>query len=154
MNILNEYFSNNIPTSEFFRTMCGQRIGGGASRDVYEFVPDSSLVVKFEVRNSMFQNVIEWETWKEVMETEHAAWFAPCKLISPCGTVLLQKRTEKIRDKYPEKMPSYFTDFKYTNYGMYNDHIVCHDYGTNRMVVTGMNKRMRTANWWEEGVDS
>jgi hypothetical protein len=36
---------------------------------------------------------------------------------------------------------------------MYNGHIVCHDYGTNRLTTTGMTKRMRKVNWWEEGVD-
>lgn len=141
---------NTSAFRELFNMFCNEQIGRGMSRDVYdsEVVPD--CVVKVETRVKCFQNILEWETWERVKETEFAKYFSPCRWISPSGVILVQTRTEKIpRNQYPKLMPYFFTDFKYDNYGMLNGQIVCHDYGTNLLFEYGMTKRMKKIKWWE-----
>ena len=135
---------------EAFNLLCNQKIGGGMSRVVFnsELLPD--CVVKVESGGGCFQNVIEWETWQRVRDTEHSIWFAPCRWISPNGSILIMEKTEPIaKSAYPEKMPIFFTDFKYLNYGFYDGRVVCHDYGTSLIFEHGMTKRLKKADWWE-----
>lgn len=141
---------------ELFKLMCGKQLGEGSSRAVYEHKSDRSLVFKFQAPNDGFQNVIEWETWQRVKYTELAEWFAPCISISPCGTVLVQKRTRPA-SVHPDKVPAFFTDLKLQNFGMLlhdpdneeaGGRFVCHDYGMHLMLEYGMTKRMRKAKWW------
>lgn len=132
-----------------FYLMVDHKIGSGMSREVYSssVFPDS--VVKVEAAAGFFQNVIEWETWQRVKDTPFAKWFAPCEYISPNGAVLVMKKTIPARaDEYPDRMPPFLTDLKRANYGIYNGKLVCHDYGTNLLMESGMTKRMRKAHWW------
>lgn len=131
-----------------FNLLCDDRIGYGMSRSVFtsRLLPDS--VVKVEERAGRFQNVVEWETWLRVQETEVEKWFAPCRWISPNGSVLVMARTTPALE-YPDKMPVFLCDFKRTNYGMYDGRLVCHDYGTSQIFEHGMSKRKRKAEWWD-----
>jgi len=115
---------------------------------VFEFAPNPELVVKIETRNHSFQNVMEWEVWTEVQEYVASKWFAPCHSISPCGIVLLQSRTYELdKSQFPKKMPAFFSDLKYQNFGMLNKQIVAHDYGVSHLIEVGMTKEMRVADW-------
>ena len=91
---------------DLFGLICGDLIDYGLSRRVYVYEPNPDYVIKFENKGRWFQNVIEWETWSEVKETKYSRWFAPCRMISPCGTVLVQERTTPLpHEKYPKQMP-------------------------------------------------
>jgi hypothetical protein len=148
MPVHNQFFQSTTE-KDFFWEMCGERLGGGMSRDVYECKLDPSLVIKFETGNGVFQNIMEWEVWKEVEHApEYSKWFAPCVSISGTGIVLLQKRTKPLKEsRYPKEMPAFLGDFKHTNYGMYKGHLVAHDYGRTRLMTAGLTKRMIAANW-------
>lgn len=138
-----------------FNLLCGEKIGAGMSRKVFDspLLPD--CVVKVESSGGDFQNVIEWETWQRVRDTPYASWFAPCRWISGNGEILIMERTRPPAPaEFPERMPVFLCDFKRTNYGMRRnaktgrETLVCHDYGTHLMFENGMTKRQRKANWW------
>lgn len=131
-----------------FNLLCADRIGYGMSRSVFSsrLLPD--CVVKVEEDAGRFQNIVEWEIWQRVQGTDFEKWFAPCRWISPNGSVLVMARTTPALE-YPEKMPVFLCDFKRTNYGIYDGRLVCHDYGTSLIFEHGMSKRMRKAEWWD-----
>jgi hypothetical protein len=53
--------------------------------------------------------------------------------------------------RFPPMMPTYFTDFKRTNFGVYKNRLVCHDYGVSFIVETATSsKRVRKIEWWDE----
>lgn len=134
---------------EAFRLLCDEEIGRGIGRIVYSSKVLEEEVIKTEEGSGSFQNIIEWETWQRVKDTPFAKWFAPCKWISACGSVLVMAKTERMQDaQFPEKMPAFLADFKRTNYGLLNGHVVCHDYGTHLMFENGMTRRMRKVQWW------
>jgi hypothetical protein len=135
---------------ELFETLCYKEIGRGMSRKVFSshILPDH--VIKVEEGSRYFQNQYEWTIWNEIYYQKEAKWFAPCEWISPTGSVLIMKKTTPV-GKYPDKMPAFLTDFKKTNYGMYNNHIVCHDYGTADLIRKGLTKRMIKVKFWNEG---
>ena len=150
MPVHNQHFDSTIE-KDFFWEICGERIGGGMSRDVYTCTLDDSVVIKFEVGSGHFQNIMEWETWKEVEYTEFAKWFAPCVSISKTGIVMIQKKTKPLKpSRYPLEMPAFLGDFKHTNYGMYKGHLCAHDYGRTRLMTAGLTKRMIHANWVQD----
>lgn len=139
---------------ELVNIFCGDLLGKGIGRCVYAHALDDTLVIKMEGAHQSFQNIAEWQTWQAVKETEHAKWFAPCVAISPCGGVLVQRRTTPAHT-HPESIPNYLTDTKCANYGILiprdgeaGGQFVCHDYGVHLMLENGMTKRMRKANWW------
>lgn len=135
---------------ELFRLICGDLIGSGVGRSVYTNTLDSDLVIKFEENAGSFQNVMEWQTWEIVKDTQFAKWFAPCIAISPCGTVLVQKKTTRA-DKYPAELPAFLCDIKKSNYGVLkNGDFVCHDYGFHMLMEKGMSKRMQKVSWTKE----
>lgn len=115
---------------DFNSAMIGAQIGAGCYRQVYEFLPDPSLVVKFEIADSkQFCNVSEWLIWQEIeFHPELHRWFAPCVSISPNGSVLLQKRTDPLA-RLPRKIPNLLADTKRDNWGKYRGRPVMHDYG-------------------------
>jgi hypothetical protein len=141
----------NLTTNSAFQLvsiLCDRQIGSGMSRTVYDSRVLEDYVIKFEETSGCFQNQLEWEIWHNVKYTKFAKWFAPCEWISDNGSVLIMKKTTPA-SKYPDKMPAFLTDFKKTNYGIYKNHLVCHDYGTSLCVTTGLTKRMRKATWSE-----
>lgn len=149
---MNNSFNTTV-SRDLFNAVCGNLLGEGIGRKVYECKIDKSLVVKLE--ESGFQNVKEWEIWQEVKnytgKLRHIKdSFAPCEYISPCGIFLFQKKTEKAtRNMYPEKMPSYLLDRKYSNFGLYEGRLVCHDYGM-QSLCNGYKLKMVNADWWDD----
>lgn len=141
---------NAFVHKEVFRLLCEAEIGSGMSRRVWTspLLPDR--VVKTEEDSRRFQNVFEWETWNQVKDTKWARWFAPCVTISACGSVLIMERTTRPTEKqFADRMPVFLTDFKRENYGMLKGRLVCHDYGTNVLMQTGLNDRLKKAEWWD-----
>lgn len=137
--------------------ICGEQLGRGIDRQVHVYRPDPSKVIKLEFGVGRFQNVAEWQLWSELAwETPKKGdpgwWLAPVHAISPCGSWLIQSRTTPPTTKdLPEKMPVWLTDYKRSNYGMFEGRLVCHDYGTNTALAHGTEtSRMRKADWWDE----
>ena len=141
---------NNIVSKELLDLFIGYKIGEGAYRCVFEFLPDPDLVVKFESTQRDFENVLEWETWRAFENNEYvSSWLAPCKMISPCGLYLVQERTQRPLE-YPDKLPVWLGDRKRSNFGVLgNGNFVCHDYGGNTLQSTGPTKKQTLAKWWE-----
>ena len=134
---------------DVFWLMADRLISNGISRNVYTSSVFPDCVVKVEEDACMFQNVMEWQTWGKVRGTALEKWFAPCKWISPNGSVLIMKKTTEPAEKhYLKQLPVFLTDTKRSNYGMYQGRLVCHDYGTSLLMEYGMSKRMRNVEWW------
>lgn len=116
-----------------FNMLCGRLMSSGSTRHVYEFALDPDrYVVKVENENPRhaYQNVIESMVWDLARDKNVEKWFAPVKLLSPEGRVLIQRRTTPARDsELPNKLPGFLSDFKPENYGMLDGKFVCHDYG-------------------------
>lgn len=154
MPVHNHFFTDTVER-DFFWEMCGERLGGGMSRDVYSSKSDPSVVIKFETGERQFQNIMENEIWEEVRGTEFEKWFAPVVSISKNGIILIQKRTKPLKaNKYPKEMPVFLGDYKHTNYGLYKGHLCAHDYGRTRIMTAGLTKRMQAVNWVHDLEDS
>lgn len=126
----------------------GDLHGYGTTRAIYTHATDPTLMVKVETDAGSYNNIMEWEAWKSVKDTEFAKWFAPCVQISGAGLVLTMKKcTVATARELPRKVPAFFTDLKAENWGWYEDRFVCLDYGLHLLHELGMTKRMRTANW-------
>lgn len=131
----------------------GEVLGNGMSRSVYAHERDKSLVIKVESGGNRFQNVLEWEFWQTVKDTKMAKWFAPCVEISPNGIFLIQKRADMIpKNQYPKKIPKFFTDLKYQNFGMIGKQFVCFDYGTAHInaINNHLSTKLVTSKFWED----
>lgn len=142
-------------TRDFANLFLGPQLGHGYTRWVYplqfniseQSITPEPCVVKFEPGGDRFQNVIEWHVWNWVKGTPAEKWFAPCVDISPNGTWLIQRRITKLApDKYPKKIPAWFADTKYENFGLYKKHFVAADYGT--MGFPFLNHKLKTVRWW------
>ena len=117
---------------EAFRFMLGEKIGEGESRAVYDYILDDRYVVKI-AKKYPNNNINEYETWQLVKEAPNLSkWFAKVKVISPCGHIMLQRKTKPC-NFLPDKLPNFFTDIKADNFGYIGTRFVCHDYAfTNR----------------------
>ena len=133
-----------------FNLLCGDRLGVGIHRSVFECRLRPELVVKVEDENSpwrYFANAREMQFWCDNQHFEPVyRWLAPCEYMSPDGRVLLQKRADPIPITYelPEKMPSFLTDFKRENFGLIDGKLVCLDYAT---TIPHINRRLKKAHW-------
>lgn len=116
---------------DVFNLLCGQMIGEGVHRQVFECKLDQTLVVKVENSDYLdFANVREWTNWDETQFFKPAArWLAPCVKLGTNGRVLLQKRVQPLRDnELPPKLPKFIFDRKRENLGLYEGRVVCCDY--------------------------
>lgn len=130
---------------EAFNVLCGSLIGEGTYRKVFQCTLDPALVVKVERDPHNFMNVHEWRNWELLREWSGSSWLAPCRMISPRGTILIQERAISIYpEDMPDKVPSFLSDLKWENFGRINGRIVCRDYG---FVVTNASLRLKKANW-------
>lgn len=145
---LKDKFAGDWPM-ELLNLLCGERLGHGMTREVFQLYTDPNKVIKFELESGHFQNVLEWNIWQSVQYVEFAnKWFAPCHYISHCGRILIQSYCEPLATiALPAEVPAYFTDLKPGNWGVLNKQPVCFDYGKNLMLERGMTKRMRKADW-------
>lgn len=142
-----DYFGNNV-SRDLSRLVLGDALGSGQYRQVFEWLPDPSLVAKVEDGAGCFTNILEEQVWRRVRDTEFAEWFAPVVSISDTGILSLQRRTEPVsRCDLPKRVPAFFADLKLSNWGRFEGRVVCHDYGIHMMLEKGMTKRMVAAEW-------
>lgn len=129
-------------TLDLHKLFLGQRLGGGLSREVFEFAYDPRYVVKIETQ--YFQNVTEMQVWGAVKDTEWAKWFAPVKSISGFGSVLIMRRTSEPTPRqkvnFPDKLPDFLADSRVENWGILNGRWVMHDYGFMRFITNGLKR--------------
>ncbi len=148
--ILDRYFKSTIER-DFFGMFAGDHLGSGSGREVYAFGLDDKYVIKFENGAQSFQNIREWDVWcdAEFMDPVIKKWLAPCDRISASGTILIQRRTTPAI-KFPDKVPSFLTDLKRSNFGMIGRQFVAHDYGVHLVCNSGLTKRLRKADWRDD----
>lgn len=132
--------------------LCGDRIGDGISRAVFECAINPEWVVKVcHTGDKRFQNQYEWRFWSIAEEApDIRRWLAPCLHISHAGNFLIQQRTRpvslaELKKRLP-RVPSFFSDLKTGNWGRIGNRVVCHDYGLALMELT---TRTRRADWWQ-----
>lgn len=146
--------------TDLIRMFLGEKLGAGGSRSVYEFNPNpEKYVVKIEPLATE-SNANEFLIWAEVCGLMGSKswvkdWFAPVLWMSPDAKVLIMERTKQFKydkngqsipDLRPSKVPDFFMDVKYDNFGYIGDRLVCHDYGyINRFIH--YNKKFRKADW-------
>lgn len=128
------HFRGSYPL-ELFHFMCGDRIGQGIAREVYEFKPDPRYVIKFELGVKDFQNICEWELWREAPKGA-SRWLAPCIDISDHGMVLLQQRVMHLPSP-PRMIPRWLEDAHADNWGTLDGRPVVVDYGRHGMIAHG-----------------
>ncbi|MEQ8308086.1 MAG: hypothetical protein RIA09_16245 [Hoeflea sp.] len=136
--------------TDLYSLCTGKELGQGCSRLVFDFALDQTCVIKFETAGGSFDNVVEWDVWNAYrFDKRMSKWLAPCVSISPCGSILIQKKTTPIyKDRLPKKIPRVFTDLKETNWGLLDGRPVCHDYGNHRIFNGGDLYRLVNADWW------
>ena len=144
-----DYFDTTI-SREFFDMFCGAPIGYGITRVVYDYVPDPTCVIKIEAADGLFQNVHEWDLYKQYKNAGscHARWLAPCVKISSNGIILIQKKATPVpyTMKLPKKIPRFLSDLKRENFGIYQKRLVCMDYGRHD-AVHASSGIMKKAEW-------
>ena len=124
--------------------ICGQKIGSGSYRSVYDFNMNDNMVVKLEPNNTDC-NITEYMLWDEIRGlTGRLAWvkdwFAPIHYCSPNGKVLIMEKTMRSSKKMPTKVPAFFSDVKEDNFGWIGNKFVCHDYGFIHKFIDYKNK--------------
>lgn len=140
--------------SDIISSICGEHLGTGAFRRVYDYNLEAGYVVKIEEGSSRC-NVVEALVWEEVQglcgDLEWVKkWFAPIKWISPGGHILVMQKTELYpkneRMQPPEKIPKFLWDIKPENFGWIGRNYVCHDYGQFYNMIH-YPKSMKKINW-------
>lgn len=129
MSVIND-LSNSV-LGELAQFVLGKEIGRGMSRVVVEHPFDPELIIKIEDSTVHFQNVIEWETWRQFEYCPNVKkWLAPCLHISHSGTFLIQAKARDLRPgEQPKMLPKWISDHKMANFGIYKGKVVCRDYG-------------------------
>ena len=126
-------------------------IDWGAQRRVFKLAQQwkgEDVVMKVAPGADFSQNIEEYDTWCHVQYTEYKKWFAKVHCMSQGGRVLIQSYVDPLPpSKAPDKMPVFLGDFKYGNYGIKGNQVVCKDYGTNLLRTTGLIKRTRKVEW-------
>lgn len=137
---------------QFNHTFVDELIGSGLSRKVWSSKALPDCVIKIEDVAQSFQNIKEWELWNDMKECKEVSkWLAPCRWISPDGSILIMDRTTvPPKKRYPDRLPKFLTDTKFQNYGLLKGRFVCHDYGSHVANTYGTaSTAMRAAHWWD-----
>ena len=135
---------------ELFKLLVDKKIGTGVYRTVYSLKFSDTKVIKVandeqgEVENA--REAVLWEDLKQYYP-KISKWFAQVYMYSNTGKYLIQ---EKVifpdKKKYPKKLPSFFSDTKYSNFGLLNGRWVCVDFGCFNIRHSD---RLKKVNWWE-----
>ena len=129
----------------------GKQIGVGMHRAVFLFLLDQTKIIKVaNCEEGRQQNILDLRIWEGLKETQAKKWLAPIHALSPAGKYLIQDRVEPLpKQKYPKRIPDFFTDTKYTNFGWLKGKFVCCDFGAVRIFKDITLIRLVKANWWE-----
>ena len=142
--------TNAATFEDAFNLLCGEKLGSGIHREVFECRLRPDLVCKVEIhsgRDRIFANVLEAEYWNaHGGNPAIGKWLAPCGFLSPDGRILLQERAERIPVDYrlPEKLPIFLDDIKRSNFGLIDGKLVCIDYAWHRETP---NTRLTRVKW-------
>lgn len=150
-----KHVSNKRIFEDAFNLLCGDLLGSGIHRKVFECRIRKDLVVKVEDNEPKyawraFANAYEMQFWDDHRMVERVKrWLAPCEWMSQDGLILLQKRVTPLPLDYklPDKMPTFLTDLKPANYGLYEGRLVCVDYSA---TIPNPSLRMKKADWTKE----
>jgi hypothetical protein len=145
---MDKWFTNRV-SEDFFEMCVGDYIGGGVYRNVYEYHPDPSLVIKIETDASSFANIRESQMWWTYYDHPRLSkWFAPCVQLSPRGQFLLQKKVKPLDGRnMPKLVPAMIDDGHIGNWGIYEDRVVCCDYGNHRSHDLAANVNLIKPKW-------
>lgn len=131
--------------------LCGNKLGQGISRMVFEcrLIPDCVVKVEIDEDWRDFANVREMRFFNENEYVKSIRdWLAPCRYLSPDGRILIQERVRPAQaktDRLPKTVPSFLTDLKPENFGyLPNGRFVCCDYA---IVINNPSTRLKKANW-------
>jgi len=141
--------SNKACFEEAFNLLCGEKLGSGIHRTVYECRIRPDLVVKVENDNyRVFANVMESKFWDDNQFSKAIAkWLAPVEFLSPDGRILLQRRVQPLvagLKNMPEKLPAFLTDIKLDNFGILDGNLVCVDYA---FTIQNVSTTMKKVTW-------
>lgn len=130
-----------VVTIDIHDLFFGARIGSGLSREVFDYMLDTTLVAKIEA-SAEGQNAYEYFTWCAVEDTKWEKWFAGVRYCSPSFSCILQDKTtvptEEDWKKFPKSIPSFLMDARRENWGMLNGNFVVHDYGFSHLMKDGL----------------
>lgn len=120
----------------------GDCLGEGSFRRTYALKQDPSHVLKLQYGPG-HDNALEWELWHAVKDTKWAKWFAPCERIDSWGSALIMRRAEPFENERDflakvKRVPSFFDDVKWSNWGMLDGRPVCVDYGITFLFKLGL----------------
>jgi hypothetical protein len=122
-------------SSDLFGLFCGQEIGRGQYRTVYQHQLEKNRVIKHDTCVN-WSNVHEWSIFCEFQHTPLGKWLAPIYWLSPRGIWMIQAKTTPIKiGNYPKRVPAMFADIKPENWGMWRGHPVCHDFGNHSLLA-------------------
>lgn len=144
--ILN-YSQDPFFSQDMFAFICGEWIGEGINRDVFEYNLDPRYVVKVQKEAGEFSNIMEFEIWGAVRHTEYKKFFAQCLWLSGNGRIMLQRKTRPLTKtlRPPERIPHFFLDVKDSNFGYIGGQFVAHDYeySMTQFINTGLNDKTK-----------
>lgn len=134
------------------RFLCGEKIGSGVYRQVYQCKLNRNYVVKIQPAPA-FENQLEYRIWKEIGHIDdYAKYFAEVIWMNNTGTVLIMKKIKVIGHKtpirrLPKRIPHFFYDVHRGNYGQVRGHLVCCDYGTTSITSCWQKRKTKKVNW-------
>lgn len=139
--------------SKIRKAICGERIGWGMHRVVYEYKHNPNYVVKIEysLKDKEFANITEYRNWEYNKESPLGKWLAPVIFITKNGKISIQRKIEHgFVNKYPKTIPVVFTDLKKQNYGWMDGRFVCCDYAYIVLDYLIIKKEIqhRIVKWW------
>lgn len=142
-----QYSQDPFFCQDMFAFMCGDFIGSGIHRDVFQYNLDPKYVVKVQRDVEEFSNIKEFEIWCHVRHTEYKKFFAGCPWLSSNGRIMLQRKTRPLTKtlRPPERIPAFFTDIKDSNFGYIGKQFVAHDYeySTTMFINAGLNNKTK-----------
>jgi hypothetical protein len=139
---------------DFVTSLCGEYLGSGQFRSVFDYALDDKYVIKVEPKNTNC-NTIEYMMYNEIQYLQGDLnwvkdWFSPVKWISPNGRLLVMRKTkphtDKTKKKRPDNIPKFLWDVKEENFGWIGNNYVCHDYGQLYNLIE-YSKRMVKIDW-------
>jgi len=120
------------------KEVLGTLIGKGFYREVYDYIPDSRLVIKKIIprEKCLHENKNEFENWSKLREVSVInKLLVPVIDISHCGRFLLMEKTTPLAEfkleNLPKEVPYGYGDGHPNQLSLYKNNIVIHDYGCN-----------------------